>query len=510
MVFCVGLTLSPIAMSHSPHIAPPGPGAPTGREEECLHCRQVLRQENALLHGMLERITDGFVSLDAGWRILYANPQAEKMVPVRREDYEGRNFWTIFPELAGTVFQEQYERAVREKVAVHFETYFVPLEKWYEVSAYPDPSGLSVLFRDVTEKRRLADELHKLSLIATNSQVMVVFTDAARRITWVNEAFTRCTGYALADVLGLNPGELLQGPESDRRAVDYMRGQIGRGEPFHTEVINYTRSGEKYWADVYGQPVVGADGTVQQYFAVSINITERRRLQEQLLREQKQRQQAVTAATIKAQEGERSRVGRELHDNVNQVLTTVKLYLELCRDGLGNGELLHKSVGLIQDSIEEIRSLSRRLSSPTLGGLRLIDSVRELLHSVGETNRTSFSLQAGSVEGLEVAQDLHLAVCRILQEQLTNILKHAGARSVLVSLEATAGELVLRIADDGQGFDTAKRSRGVGFTHMLARTESLGGTLTLDSAPGRGCRLEVHLPLAIGEGRGRSEEPQAK
>ena len=489
-------------MAQQPHIQVTGPGAPTGREEECLQCRQVLRRQNTLLHEMLERITDGFVSLDAEWRILYANPQAEKMVPVRREDYEGRNFWTIFPELAGTVFQEQYERAVREKVAVHFETYFAPLGQWYEVSAYPDPSGLSVLFRDVTEKRRLAEELHKLSLIATNSQVMVVFTDAARRITWVNEAFTRCTGYALADVLGLNPGELLQGPESDRAAVDYMRGQISRDEPFHTEVINYTRRGEKYWADVYGQPVIGADGRVQQYFAVSINVTERRRLQEQLLREQKQRQQVVTAATIRAQEDERARVGRELHDNVNQVLTTVKLYLELCCDGLGNGELMRKSVELIQGSIDEIRSLSRRLSSPTRGGLTLADSVRELLHSVGETNRISFALQLEDVEGLEVEQDLNLAVYRILQEQLTNILKHAGARHVQVCLGLKKRDLVLCVADDGQGFDTARKSRGVGFAHIQARTESLGGTLTLDSAPGKGCRLEVRFPLVSRQGPG--------
>ncbi|HWH69535.1 MAG TPA: PAS domain-containing protein, partial [Candidatus Sulfotelmatobacter sp.] len=261
---------------------------------------------------MLERVTDGFVSLDAEWRILYANPQAERMVAVRREDYAGRNFWAVFPELKGTVFQEQYERAAVQKVPVHFETLFAPLDRWFEVSVYPAQSGLSILFRDVTEKRRLADELRKLSLIATNSQNMVVVTDAERRITWVNEAFTRRTGYSLAEAVGQNPGRLLQGPESDREAVHYMRKQIARGEAFQTEVVNYTKSGEKYWADVYGQAVMDADGRVQQYFAVSNDITARRQLQEQLLQEQKRRQRFVTAATIKAQEGERARVGREL------------------------------------------------------------------------------------------------------------------------------------------------------------------------------------------------------
>lgn len=478
------------------HIHFPGPGAPTGWEAECLHCQQALRRQNTLLHGMLERITDGFVSLDAEWRILYANPQAEKMVPVGREDYEGRNFWTIFPELAGTVFQEQYERAVREKVAVHFETNFAPLGQWYEVSAFPDPSGLSVLFRDVTEKRRLADELHKLSLIATNSQAMVVFTDAARRITWVNEAFTRCTGYALADALGRNPGTLLQGPESDRGAVDYMRAQISRGEPFHTEVINYTRSGEKYWADVYGQPVVGAGGTVQQYFAVSINITERRQLQEQLLREQKQRQQVVTAATIKAQENERARVGRELHDNVNQVLTTVKLYNEMYLTGyVADKELLVKSTAYVQDCINEIRSISKRLSAPTLGKISLYDSIKELVDSINLTRRLEVRFRAQGI-GAPVSEDLHLSIYRIVQESLNNIIKYSGAELATVEIVRHANELCLKVGDNGKGFDPQVKRQGIGITNMKTRAENLNASFRLHSAPGQGCRIEICFPLA--------------
>ena len=484
---------------------PPFPniGLPVARdhfagEELCGPGCQEPGRQNTLLREMLGRLTDGFVSLDAEWRILYANPQAEGMVALRRDDYEGQRFWDVFPELRGTVFEEEYRRAAADKVPVHFETYFAPFARWFDVSVYPSPSGLSVLFRDVTEKRKVADELHKLSLIATHSQNMVVVTDAARTITWVNEAFTRRTGYTLGEVAGLNPGRLLQGPESDFEAVRYMRDQINKGEPFRTEVINYTKTGDKYWADVYGQPVMDAAGRVQQYFALSDDITERKKLQEQLLREQKLRQQLITASSIKAQEQERAKVGRELHDNVNQVLTTVKLYLELCCDGLGNEALLQKSMRLVQESIEEIRSLSRRLSAPTLGNLRLKDSLRELIDSVALTDRVTFSLEAGGLEGLQVEQDLHLAVYRIVQEHLTNILKHAAAQNVQVTLRLVEGDLVLSMTDDGKGFDTSRKSKGIGFSNMLARTESLNGTLTLASAPGEGCRLDVRFPLACG------------
>jgi signal transduction histidine kinase len=274
-----------------------------------------------------------------------------------------------------------------------------------------------------------------------------------------------------------------------------MSEQIVKGKSFRVELLGYTKSKETFWSELYFQPVVDDLGKVQQYFTIQKDITEYKKLQEQLMKEQKNRQQMITAATIKAQEHERANVGLELHDNVNQVLTTVKLYLELCRDGLANRDLMNKSINLVHESINEIRSLSKRLSAPSLGDIKLKESVKELVDTVAASNKIEITLDATFIEELEADQELHLAIYRILQEHLTNILRHANAQLVYISFDIEDNELMLKVLDDGNGFDTRKRKNGVGIANMISRAESLNGTLIIDSAPGLGCVLSARFPL---------------
>lgn len=143
------------------------------------------------------------------------------------------------------------------------------------------------------------------------------------------------------------------------------------------------------------------------------DITNKCKLDEKLGQERELQQKRITAAVIKATEEERAHVGKELHDNVNEVLTTVKLYNELCMSEQGNTkELLQKSTQLLQDTINEIRGLSKRLSAPTLGHIRLKDSVGELVDAINATKR--LTVQYGNdVEELDVAEDVHVTVYRI-------------------------------------------------------------------------------------------------
>jgi PAS domain S-box-containing protein len=465
-------------------------------EDLRLQYENEIRNQHQEMQNMLERITDGFFALDEFFTVTYWNSQAEVVLRKKREEVLGKNLWECFPEAIDTAFYLNYTKALREQVAVKFTAFFPPLDAWYEVSSHPSIKGLSVFFRDITEQKRSEEELRMLSLVAKETNNFVVVTDPMERITWVNDAFIRRTGYTLEELLGQYPGQLLRGPKTDPGTVRIMQEQSKKGESFHVELLNYTKAKEEYWVEIVAQPVYNEEGVLTHYFAIQNNITERKRLQERLNEDMRQRQQVVTAAVIKAQEQERALVGRELHDNVNQLLTTVKLYQDLCLDNIGNSEeLIRRSIDLLQISINEIRNLSKQLSAPTIGNIKLEESVKELVDTVVATNKISIALDIHDMGYVEVNNELHLALYRILQEHLANILKHAEATQVHITVNATESTLELLVTDNGRGFDPKQKRSGIGITNMLTRAVSMKGTLSIESEPSKGCVLSARFPL---------------
>lgn len=212
-------------------------------------------------------------------------------------------------------------------------------------------------------------------------------------------------------------------------------------------------------------------------------------------KEARQRHQLITEAVIRAQEAERSLIGLELHDNINQVLTTVKLHNEMVLEGIASPQVvLPRTLKYLQDCINEIRSLSKRLSAPTLGKISLEESVKDLIESINATSKVKITHHISGLENQMLKQEVHLGVYRILQEQLNNVLKHAEASEVFVNIEHKEDRLRLLVVDNGKGFAVQSRKAGIGLVNMQTRAESLNGTFELESQPGRGCQVKVVLP----------------
>ncbi|RYF45082.1 MAG: hypothetical protein EON99_00385 [Chitinophagaceae bacterium] len=157
--------------------------------------------------------------------------------------------------------------------------------------------------------------------------------------------------------------------------------------------------------------------------------------------------------------------------------------------------LIARSINLLLQAINENRRLSKRLSAPTLGNLRLADSVRELVEMVAATRKFELTLDTDSINDLETSEELHLTVYRIIQEQLTNISRYAEASHAQVILDRKDQSLTLEIKDDGKGFDPLQKRNGIGITNMIMRAENIDGELLIDSVPGRGCILTAWFPL---------------
>jgi signal transduction histidine kinase len=206
------------------------------------------------------------------------------------------------------------------------------------------------------------------------------------------------------------------------------------------------------------------------------------------------KQQQITEVVLGAQERERFELGQELHDNINQILATSKLYLDVAiEERTPRLELLVKSRNNISMAIEEIRRLSKELITPSLNDLGLVQSIQELIRSIQMVKKMKIRLAISGLDENALQPEQKINVYRIIQEQLNNILKHAQASAVMIELVREEEQIRLLVADDGKGFDPRMRRDGVGISNIISRAELYNGRVEIDSAPGKGCRLEVIL-----------------
>lgn len=224
------------------------------------------------------------------------------------------------------------------------------------------------------------------------------------------------------------------------------------------------------------------------------DVSPLKQLQNELADERLQRQKEIAETVIRAQEKEKTRIGHELHDNVNQILLTAKLFIdkiEVCKEE--QQEFKDKGFDYISLAIEEIRKLSKELVAPQLKEESLIGNIETLVKDMRLAGGMNIHFRHnGNIEQLSSGKKITLF--RIVQEQLKNILKHSQASLTQISIFNSEGVLELSIEDNGNGFDPRQTYQGIGFSNIRERSEFYNGVVEVVAAPGKGCRLTVSLP----------------
>lgn len=208
------------------------------------------------------------------------------------------------------------------------------------------------------------------------------------------------------------------------------------------------------------------------------------------------RQKQITKATIRAQEKERNHIGKELHDNINQILTTTKMYIDmaLAEESLRE-ELLTKSLENVSKAIYEIRKLSKSLVPPSLGDIGLREAVEELISGLNISKTLRIKLKANDLKENGIKEQIKLTVYRVIQEQLNNIIKHSKATHADVKMAIVKKLLKVTVTDNGIGFDPGKKTKGIGLSNIANRAEVHHGSVQIVSAPGAGCSVHISIPL---------------
>ncbi|HMH22955.1 MAG TPA: PAS domain-containing protein [Puia sp.] len=349
---------------------------------------------------------------------------------------------------------------------------------------------------DITGQKRLMQEMEVLSMIAKETiNSVMIFDRYTGHALWVNEGFTRYTGYTQEDMQGKDPWLNLGGAATDKGTLGYISSQVEINMPYSCDIAVCTKKGETKWQFSSGQPIRENDGTVTKYFVISTDMSERRRMEEERMADRIERQKEVTRIILRAQELERNALGRELHDNINQMLASVNLQLGYyCEEPENNIDIIENCRRILQKAMQESRNLSHHMVMPRFSENGLREELELLVENYSYKTMVHWELSELAEEA--IPPPIKETLFRIAQVQLSNIDKHAKASKILMHVSNTPSLVTMIIQDNGIGFDMHQKRRGIGITNIFNRVESYNGTADFISQPGKGCTLSVTLPLS--------------
>lgn len=260
---------------------------------------------------------------------------------------------------------------------------------------------------------------------------------------------------------------------ADRQAQFTDRVQRAvKGEQISYETNFVLKDDSSLWYHVRLFPVPKDDAGIFGLVLALSDITERILLEKQLERERVEKQQEITDAVITAEENERQEIGRELHDNVQQILASARLFLSMVKnDNMSgsNDSYMQQTNQLIMSAIDEIRNLSHSMITPFIEKTTLKEAIEKVVLNTSNTSGIKISIEVAGLNEEKLSEKLRLNTYRIIQEQLTNILKYAKATSVLLKIEQDHEKLTLTIQDNGIGFDMSKKPTGIGLMNIKTR-----------------------------------------
>jgi PAS domain S-box-containing protein len=434
------------------------------------------------------------------FRYLWANQGCAQLLQRPLDEIVGRPIVDVLGKQAFEGLRHYFERVLAGE-QVHYEkevNYRGVGPRWISAAYTPtcDANGVVdgwvAVVVDVTERKRADEVRSQLAAIVESSDAAIISKSLEGTIQSWNRGAQRLFGYIEAEVVG-RPITIII-PEELRDAEREILRRVAIGEPVEQyETRRFSKDGRTIHVSLTISPIKNAERRIIGASQIARDITERKLAEEALA--------AVSQRLIEAQEQERSRLARELHDNINQKLAMVGVRLDGLKEGLPkSAAALARQIGEAHEQVvavgNEVQSLSHRLHSPKLGLLGLAATASSFCKEFSNQQKVEIDFQSENVSR-ELPQEIALCLFRVLQEALQNAAKHSGSRHFQVALRGRADEIELTVHDSGFGFEPeeAIKGRGLGLTSMKERLNIVDGHLSIDSKPQHGTTICASVPL---------------
>jgi len=480
--------------------------------------QESLQRSEANLRTVFENTDTGYLLLNTDLRVISFNQQAEKFVALGLNSItlEGDHVIDYYPNERKLVMKKMMEDALKGKNDSYEMSY--PQKDgsviWYYIRLFGVMNqdkkifALTLSISDITKWKQAEAELKmNFEKILVNEKLMKEAEKLAhfgswqanflnRTVEWSDETF-RLYGYEQGEHA---PSYKLFLQHVHPEDLQYVKTTLEKAvRLYDSQKLNFRiidKNGEVKYIHAALMIERDKEGNVINVLGFKQDVTKKIMMEKRFKKEKRNKQQQITDAVITAQENERSFLGAELHDNINPILATVKLYLEcVIGDDNKRTDLLKDSKGFINTAMDEIRTLSKTLLPPSLGEIGLVDAINDIIQNVRRVNDLKFITKWEGVQESLISKKMKLTIFRIVQEQLNNIFKHAAAKTVFIELKQQETMLELIIKDDGVGFDVFKKRSGVGLQNIISRTELFNGKVLINSAIGKGCELIVKFEI---------------
>lgn len=479
---------------------------------------QKLLKSETFYRTLIADSLDGILLMNTEGQITFCSPSVKHVLGYDVEDVVGRNaFEFVHTEDVSWAFQS-FQKEMVEEPEVKFIAIRL-LKKdgtwlWCNVRGHnllrnPALQSIVIYFHDDTVRKQAREELKesekRFRTLVRDLQVGVFLADKDGYIQMCNKGIADMLSLPEQVIVGKNVYELM----SDNM-VDESGNLVPREARPMTKAISHKRTvkdhvvgvqhpvtRKRFWILVNANPVLDNDGTIRHVVCSVMDITERKTMEQELLSKKITHQKQLTQASIDGQEKERREIGKELHDNIGQQLTTIKLFLDLAKTTADENtlEMINMSLRGVGDVINEVRAMSRALVPYTLKDLGLVESITDIVDSISRAQLIHIQFDVQQFDEAILHENQQLALFRIVQEQLNNIVKHAEAQNIHINLQGGDEQILLMIKDDGKGFKPETVRKGLGITNITNRMELFGGKAELESTPGKGCQLRLVMPL---------------
>jgi PAS domain S-box-containing protein len=455
---------------------------------------------------------DAIVGHTLEQKIIYWNRGAERMYGYASYEAIGRPSSSLVPrgqnELPGVIERirrgenvEPYEarRLRKDGTVIDVSVVVSPI-----MARDGEIAGVSVIGRDISDRKRMEEALLRLAAIVESSEDAIIAKSLDTTVISWNAGAEKMYGYAAAEMIGRPIAVLL--PPGSEDEVPAIMERIQRGEKVESyETKRLRKDGALIDVSVTVSPIK-LRGEIIGASAVARDISERKkadaaRVQIALLEQAQAAHQRQVERVLEAQEQERLRIARELHDEAGQLMASLLVGLralddaDTVEDAKAQARRLR---GIAVQAIDEVGRLVRGLHSSVLEDHGLGVALQRYVEDYSKTHNIAADLALNEPDTIDLPSAVQLAVFRIVQEALTNVAKHSGATAVSIRVVRSATGLETTVADDGSGFDSdAERVNSVthlGLQSMRERAAILGGTVSIRSGA-TGTTILVHIPL---------------